>query len=231
MLRPIFLFYPELWLNWSLPKKMSQNGLKLTIWWLKQCSVIEKVKPHRARIPFRKMVKTCPKWFALPHFFYFILNYGSSGGCPQKMSQIGLKFTIWWPKQGSVIEKVKPLRARILFWKSVKTCPKRFALPNFFSFIHNYGSCGACPQQMSQIGVKFTIWWPKQCSVIEKIKPHRARITFRKLVKTCPKWFAPPYFFILSRTMAQLELAQKNKPKWTEIDDLVTKTKFGDRKS
>ena len=31
--------------------------------------------------------------------------------------------------------------------------------------------------------------------------------------------------------MAQLELAQKNEPKWNEIDDLVTKTKFGDRKS
>ena len=147
------------------------------------------------------------------------------------MTQIGLKLTIWWPKQSSVIEKVKPLRARIFFLNIGKNVSKKVRSAQFFSFIHNYGSCGACPQQMSQFGVKFTIWWPKQCSVIEKVKPHRARITFRKLVKTCPKWFAPPYFFILSRTMAQLELAQKNEPKWTEIDDLVTETKFGDRKS
>ena len=111
---------------------MSQIGLKLTIWWLLQCSVIEKVKPHRARIPFRKMVKTCPKWFALPHFFYFILNYGSSGDCPQKMSQIGLKFTIWWPKQSSVIEKVKPLRARILFLKIGKNVSKMVRSAPFF---------------------------------------------------------------------------------------------------
>ena len=45
--------------------------------------------------------------------------------------------------------------------------------------------------------------------VIEKVKPHRARILFWKLVKTCPKWFAVPDFFILSQTMAQVEHAHK----------------------
>ena len=48
-------------------------------------------------------------------FFCFIPNYGSSGACPQKMSHFGLRLTIWWPKPSSVIEKVKPHRARILF--------------------------------------------------------------------------------------------------------------------
>ena len=49
----------------------------------------------------------------------------------------------------------------------------------------------------------------KQSSVIEKVKPHRARILFWKSVKTCPKWFAVPDFFILFQTMAQVEHAHK----------------------
>ena len=59
--------------------------------------------------------------FRFAQFFCFILNYGSSGACPQKMSQIGQKLMIWWSKQSFVIENVKPHRARILFWESVKT--------------------------------------------------------------------------------------------------------------
>ena len=172
--------------------------------------MIEKVKPHRRRILFWKSVKTCLKWFALPNSF--IPHYGASGACPQKMSQIGQKLTIWWQKQYSVIEKVKPHRARILFWKSIKTCLKWFALPN--SFIPHYGASGACPQKMSQIGLKLTVWWQKQYSVIEKVKPHRARILFWKSVKTCLKWFALLNFF-LAHTMAQVELAHK---KWAKSD-------------
>ena len=165
-------------------------------------------------------------------FFYFIPNYGSSGACPQKMSQFGLKLTIWWPKQSSVIEKVKPHRARILFWKLVKTCQKWFAVPDFFYFILNYGSSGACPQKMSQFGLKLTIWWPKQSSVIEKVKPHRARILFWKLVKTCQKWFAvPDFFYFIPNYGSSGACPQKNEPFRTKIDDLVAKTKFGDRKS
>ena len=243
----------------ACPQKMSQIRQKLTICWPKQSSMFEKVKPHRARIPFWKSVKTCPKWFAVPNFFDIIPNYSSSGACPQKMSQIRQKLTICWPKQSSVFEKVKPHRARILFWKigknvskmvryaqffwyypqlwlkwsmptknepnrtkiddlvtktkfgyrkrlsliergyffekSVKRCPKWFAMPNFFDIIPNYGSSGACPQKMSQIRQKLTICWPKQSSMFEKVKPHRARILFWKLVKTCPKWFAVPNFF------------------------------------
>ena len=138
---------------------------------------------------------------------------------------------IWLQKQGSVIEKVKPHRARILFRKSVKTCPKWFALTNFFCFIRNYGSSGACPQKMSQIGLKLMIWWPKQSLVVEKVKPHRARILFRKLVKTCPKWFARPIFLFYPQLWFKWSMPTKNEPNRTKIDDLVAKTKFGGRKS
>ena len=128
------------------------------------------------------------------------------------------------------MEKVKPHRARILFWKLVKTCPKWFAVPIFF--IPNYGSSGACPQKMSQFGLKLTIWWPKQSSVIEKVKPHRARILFWKLVKTCSKWFAVPNFFLFyPQLWLKWSMPTKNEPFWTKIDGLVAKTKFGDRKS
>ena len=79
----------------------------------------------------------------------------------------------------------------------------------FFCFIPNYGSSEACPHKKGQIGLKLMIWWPKQSSVIEKVKPHRARILFRKSVKTCPKWFALPNCFVLSPIMAQVEHAHK----------------------
>ena len=82
-------------------------------------------------------------------FFCFIPNYGSIGACTQKMSQIGLKLMIWWPKQSSVIEKVKPHRARILFRKSIKNVSKMVRSAQFFYFIPNYGSSGACTQKMS----------------------------------------------------------------------------------
>ena len=111
-------------------------------------------------------------------FFCFSPNYGSSGACPQKMSHFGLKLTIWWPKQSSVIEKVKPHRARILFLEIGENLSKMVRCARFFCFSPNYGSSGACPQKMSHFGLKLTIWWPKQSSVIEKVKPHRARILF-----------------------------------------------------
>ena len=79
----------------------------------------------------------------------------------------------------------------------------------FFCLIPNYGSGEACTQKISQIGLKLMIWWPKQCSVIEKVKPNRARILFRKSVKKCPKWFALPNCFVLSPIMAQVEHARK----------------------
>ena len=102
----------------------------------------------------------------------------------------------------------------------------------YLCFIPNYGSSGACPQKISQIGQKLMISWPKQSSVIEKNKPHRARILFfRKLVKTCPKWFALPYFLLYPQLWLKWSMHTKNEPNRTKIDDLVTKTKFGDRKS
>ena len=164
-------------------------------------------------------------------FFYFIPNSGSSGACPQKMNQIKPKLTICWPKQSSMFEKVKPHRARILFWKSVKTCPKWFALPNFFILSLTMAQVELAQKKMSQIRQKLKICWPKQCSMFEKVKPHRARILFWKLVKTCPKWFAMPNFFILSPSLAHVELAHKKWTKSNQIDDLLTKTKFDVRKS
>ena len=114
---------------------------------------------------------------------------------PTKNEPFRTKIDDLVPKQSSVIEKVKPHRARILFWKFLS---KMVRCARFFCF--SYGSSGACPQKMSHFGLKLTIWWPKQSSVIEKVKPHRARILFWKLVKTCPKWFssgAVPDFFVL----------------------------------
>ena len=166
------------------------------------------------------------------HFFCFIPNYGSSGACPQKMSQIGLKLMIWWPKQSSVIEKVKPHRARILFRKSVKTCPKWFALTNFFVLSPTMAQVKHAHKKWSQIRLKLMIWWPKQGSVIEKVKPHRAWIFFRKLVKKCPKWLTVPNFFLFYPQLCfKWSMPTKNEPNRTKIDDLVAKTKFGDRKS
>ena len=56
------------------PPKMSTIGLKLTIWCPKQCSVIEKVKPHRARILFLERGKNLSKMVRSVQFFYFIPN-------------------------------------------------------------------------------------------------------------------------------------------------------------
>ena len=56
--------------------------------------------------------------------------------------------------------------------------------------------------------------------------------SFWKSVKTCSKWFASPnFFFTLSLTMAQVQIAQKKEPNWTKIDDFVTQTTFGGRKN
>ena len=44
---------------------------------------------------FLEIGKNLSKMVCGARFFYFIPNYGSSGACPQKMSQIGLKLTIW----------------------------------------------------------------------------------------------------------------------------------------
>ena len=163
-----FYFIPNFGSCGACSQKMSQIEIKLTIWWPKQNSMIEKVKPHRARILFWKLEKSFPKWFALPYFFKFYPQLWLKWSLPKKMSQIGLKLTIWWPRQSSVIEKVKPHPAPILFWKSVKTCPKWFAPPNFFLFYPQLWLKWSLPTKMSEIGLKFTIWWPKQSSVIKK---------------------------------------------------------------
>ena len=145
------------------------------------------------------------------------------------MSQIGLKLTKWWPKQSLVIEKAKRHWAQVLFWKLVKTCPKWTAEP--FFFVPNYASSGNCPQKMSPIGLKLMKLSPKQNSVIEKVKPHQARLLFWKLVKTWPKWFAVSSFLFCPKTWIMWSFPIKNELNRTKIDEMVTKTKFGDRKS
>ena len=128
----LFLFYPQLCFKWSLPtKKWAKSDKNGRFGDQNKVRLSKKVKPHRARILFWKSLKTCPKWFAMPNFFDIIPNYGLSGICLQKWAKSDENWQRWL-KQSLVFEKVKPHRARILFWKSVKTCSKRFALSNFF---------------------------------------------------------------------------------------------------
>ena len=72
---------------------------------------------------------------------------------------------------------------------------------------------------MSTIGLKLTISCPKQCSVIKKVKPHRARILFWKQLKSCPKWFAQSKFFFHHQLWLKWSLHTKNDYNWTKIDD------------
>ena len=63
------------------------------------------------------------------------------------------------------------------------------------------------PPKKSTIGLKLTIWCPKQCSVIEKVKPHRARILFLERGKNLSKMVRSVQFFISSPIMAKVERA------------------------
>ena len=170
----LFLFYPQLWLKWSLPTKNEPNRTKIDDLVTKTISVIEKVKPRRARILFLKSVKTCPKRLTPYNCFSFISNYGSSGACPQKVSQIGPKLTIWWPKKSSVIEKVKPHCARILFWISVKTYSKWFALPIFFILSPTMAQVELAHKKLAKsykngrYGDQNKVWWSKKLSLMER---------------------------------------------------------------
>ena len=129
------------------------------------------------------------------------------------MSTIWLKLTVWWPEQCSVIEKVKPHRARILFLEIGKTCPKWFV--QSILFYYQLGLKWRLPTKLTQIPLKLTIWWPKHCSVIEKVHPRRARILSLEKDKTCPMWFVLSIFYILSATMAEVEPAHQ---KWAQFD-------------
>ena len=152
---------------------------------------------------FEKSVKTCPKWFAKPNFFDIIPNYGSSGACPQKISQIRQKLTIWWPKQSSVFEKVKPHRARILFWKSVKTCPKWFGLPNFFfTFYPTMAQLELAHKKWAKSDENWQFGYQNKVRCSEHLSLIERGSFFWKSVKTCPKWFALPNFFISSPNVA-----------------------------
>ena len=79
---------------------------------------------------------------------------------------------------------------------------------------------------MSTIGLQLTIWSPKQCSVIEKV-----RKLFLEIIKNLSNMIRSVHIFISSPIMAKVETARQNEHNWTENDDLVTKTMFGDGKS
>ena len=143
-------------------KKWARSDENWRFGYQNKSSVFEKVKPHRARIFFWKSVKTCPKLLALPNFFNFSPTMAHVEPAHKKWAKSDKNWRFDYQNKSSVFEKVKPHRARILFWKLVKTCPKWLACPIFFYCIPNYGSSGACPQKMSQIGRKLTIWLPKQ---------------------------------------------------------------------
>ena len=56
--------------------------------------------------------------------------------------------------------------------------------------------------------------------------------TFSKIGKNVSKRVrSAPFFFTPCPIIAQVEVAHKNEPNRTKIDNLVTETMFGDRKS
>ena len=110
-----FLFYPQLWLKLSMPTKNEPIRTKIDDLVAKTKFGDRKSYASSSADTFLEIGENLSKIVRCAKFFYFIPNYDSSGACPQKMSHFGLKLTIWWPKLSSVIEKVKPHRARILF--------------------------------------------------------------------------------------------------------------------
>ena len=164
-------------------------------------------------------------------FFYFIPNYGSSEACPQKLNPIGQKLTIWWPKQGSVFEKVKPHRARIIFWKSVKTCPKWLAPPNFFILSPILAQVELAHKKWTKSNQNWRFVDQNKVRCSKKLSLIEQGFFFWKSVKTCPKWFALPKILLYLWLWLKWSLPTKNGPNRTKIDDLVTKTKFDVRKS
>ena len=134
--------------------------------------------------------------------------------------------SIWWPKQSSVFKKVKPHRARILFWKSVNTCPKWFALPIFSTLSPAMAQVELAHKKWARsdenwrFGYKAKVRCSKNLSLIER------GYFFLKIGKNVSKMVNSAQFFL---TYPQLwlkwSLPTKNEPDRTKIDDLVTKTK------
>ena len=163
--------------------------------------------------------------------FYFIPNSGSSGACPQKMNQIKPKLTICWPKQSSMFEKVKPHRARILFWKSVKTCLKWFALPNFFILSPTMAQVELAHKKWAKsdknwrFGDQNKVRFSKKLSLIEHGYSLKIGKNVSKMVRSAQ------FFSFYPQLWLKWSLPTKNEPNQTKIDDLLTKTKFDVRKS
>ena len=94
--------------------------------------------------------------------------------------------------------------------------------PIFRFYIQLWLNCARL-QKMSPLGTKI-ICWPKQSSVIEKLKLHRAQSPFHKLVKTYPKWFAAPFFLLYPQLCPKWSLPTEKKANLTKNDDMVTET-------
>ena len=68
--------------------------------------------------------------------------------------------------------------------------------------------------------------------MFEKVKPHRARYLFLKIGKNVSKMVrSAQFFYFIPNYGSSGACLQKNEPNQTKIDDSVTKTKFGVRKS
>ena len=130
------------------------------------------------------------------------------------MSTIRLKLTIWWPKQGSVIEKVQPDRARIIFLKKDKTCPKWFLQSIFFILFTTTAKVEPDNQKWAQFdwnwqfGDQNNVRWSKRLSWSS------ADTFFEKEINFVQSGLLSP-FFILSTTIAKVEPVNQ---KWAQFD-------------
>ena len=71
----IFLFYPQLWLKWSLSTKNEQNLIEIDNLATKTLFGDQEIKASSSADTFLEIGKICPRWF-VQSIFYLIPNYG-----------------------------------------------------------------------------------------------------------------------------------------------------------
>ena len=155
-------------------------------------------------------------------FFY----YCSSGAWPQKMSQIGQQLTMWWPNQSSVFEKVKPHRARILFWKLVKTSQNGTLSPYSLFGPQLWLKWSLPPKNgpnRTKIDDRFGDQNKFQCS--KKLSLIERGYFFKNRWLRVQNGSLSQFFQLYPQLWLKWSLPTKNEPNRTKIDDLVTKTK------
>ena len=193
-----------------------------------QCSVIEKVKPDRARILFFEKNKTCPKWMVQTILLILSPTRAQMEPAHKKWAPLDWNWQFVdqnnarWSKKWSLIER------GYFFLEIDKTCPKSFVKSIFLS--PTRAQMEPAHKNWAQLDWNWRFVKKKQCSVIEKVKPDRARILFFEKIKTCPKWMVQTIFLFYPQLGLKWSLPTKNELHWTEIDELLTKTMFGGRK-